>query len=514
MRDRPTKPLRIALVNLRSRSDDWPHIAMVPLGLMYVSAAVKRAHGAAVDVRVFDMTLVPEERDPREALAAFLDAERPDVVGLRGFTSHAAEYPAAARLAKRARPDCLVVAGGPHAATRSPGLFAAADIDLVVPGEGEEAFSEIAARLLAGADARDVPGVAYTGADGPVYVPPRPFATDLDAIAHPDYDAIDLDAYQDRVTMTGLPAERRFTSLFTSRGCHYRCTYCHENFGKAVRYRSVDGVLREIEELVERRGVREFHVVDDIFNADLRRAVEIFARIERRGWDLRLAFPNGLRGDLMNEEFVAAAKAAGAYHWGIAVESASPRVQKLVKKFNRLDRVADAIALSARYGVFTATFNMLGFPEETAEEMRATVDFNLRSAAHMAHFFIVTPFEGTRLRDQVRELGFATTPFESGVGTQSYQQFRDCDEGWFARVPRSETAEIVRDAYARFYDDGERIGRILATTVDGHAPHRLARYLETAVGWGGTSLDGLRDRAAARLLGDFFAAHLGREART
>jgi len=493
-------PLRIAFVNLRARTKDWHHVIMVPMGIMALSAALKKAFGKRVEVRLFDTTTFPEQQDPDEELRAWLEDFRPHLLGIRGFSSQADEFPIVARIAKEVDRGCLVIAGGPHASTNSPGLYEIADVDYVVPHEGEETLVEVVANLLEQKAIGAISGLARRGPSGPLSNPARPQIQDLDALPFPDYDLIDLDAYQDRVTMTAFLPRERFTSLFTSRGCYYRCSYCHTNFGKKMRYRSPENVLDEMERLIEERGVREFQIIDDIFNADRERALAIFDGIVKRNWRISLAFPNGLRADRMDEEFIQAAKEAGTYYWALAVETASPRLQKQIYKFNKLDKVFDAIALSDRHGVFTCTFNMLGFPTETEMEMHATLDYNLRSAAHVTHFFVVTPYEGTTMNKELERWGIRAGELDDEL--LGFQNFSGSDEhGSLSPVPRSRIQELIVEGVQRFFFDARRLARMIALC---HNPVHLALHLETRRWSAGYDWSTIPDRDAARLLARLF----------
>jgi len=493
-------PLRIAFLNLRARTKDWHHVILVPLGVMYLSSALKKAFGERVEVKLFDTTLFPEKQAPDEAIRSFLEEFRPEVVGIRGFSSQADEFPIVAALAKEVNPECLVIAGGPHASTNSPSLYAVPGIDLVSPYEGEETLVELVRHVLDGTPHADVAGIGWWNGQAPVHNPPRPQIQDLDALPFPDYSILDLDAYQGRISMTDFLSRGKYTSIFTSRGCYYICSYCHTNFGKKVRYRSVSNVIDEVELLMQTQGVQEFHVIDDIFNADKERAIAIFNEVVRRNLKVWFAFPNGLRADRMDEEFVHAAKEAGTYHWALAVETATPRLQKLVRKYNKLDKVFETIALSDRYGVFTCTFNMLGFPTETEEEMRATIDFNLRSAAHMTHFFVVTPYEGTTLHEELETFGIA--PGELSAEMLGYQNFSGTDDhASLSRVPRSHIQTLIQEAVRRFYFDPKRMRRMMELN---HNHAHLALHLETRRWSAGYDWNTIPDRAAARLLASLF----------
>jgi anaerobic magnesium-protoporphyrin IX monomethyl ester cyclase len=507
----PSEPLRLAFVNLRARSLDWHHLRMVPLGIMVLTAVLRRVFGARVDMRLFDCTICPDNTDPDAAIESFLREFRPSLLGIRGFSSQADEFPIVARIAKQVDREMFVLAGGPHASTDSPSLYAVTEIDAVVPHEGEEVLVEIVAAMLENRPVADIAGLFRRGPDGRPIGSARAAIRDLDALPFPDYEIIDLDRYQGHLSMTDFLPRARFTSIFTSRGCFFRCTYCHTNFGKTVRYRSPENVLAEMEYLYG-LGVREFHVIDDIFNADRKRALAIFDGIVRRGWRIHLAFPNGLRADLMDDEFLAAARAAGTYFLAIAVETATPRLQRQVKKFNKLDKVHEMIARSDHHGIFTCTFNMLGFPTETEAEMRATIDFTLASAAHLTHFFVVTPWEGTALHADLPRFGVRTEDLaRDQLGYQNYAHAL----GSLATVPKPRIAELVVEAVQKFYFDARRLERMIEL-----APGvvQLALQLETrrwSAGYGWHNLPDARVRdllaglfAKAKLLDPARCAHL------
>jgi radical SAM superfamily enzyme YgiQ (UPF0313 family) len=212
------------------------------------------------------------------------------------------------------------------------------------------------------------------------------------------------------------------------------------------------------------------------------------------------AFPNGLRADRMDEEFIEAAKEAGVYYWALAVETATPRLQKQVYKFNKLDKVFDAIQMSDKYGIFTCTFNMLGFPTETEEEMQATIDFNLKSAAHVTHFFVVTPYEGTTMHEELERWGIKKGELDDEL--LGYQNFSGSDEhGSLSPVPRSRIQTFIIDAVQKFFFDARRLRRMIELS---HNHVHLALHLETRRWSAGYDWDSIPDKEAARLLGRLY----------
>ena len=105
--------------------------------------------------------------------------------------------------------------------------------------------------------------------------------TDLNTIPFPAYDLVPIEAYfRHNVPFSPYPRGKRVMQMYTSRGCPIGCTFCAStNFAKAFRARSVDNVIREIEELRDRYGIDEIQFADDNLTFDRSRAMELFERM-------------------------------------------------------------------------------------------------------------------------------------------------------------------------------------------------------------------------------------------
>lgn len=402
------------------------------------------------DVRALDTYLVEGDT---EALTDALAEFPADVVGLSALTAESRSLFRLATAARRAAPSAVILAGGAHASAEPEATAAHADVDAAVVGEGERTLAEILTRIAAGLEWRGVAGIAFRDADGQVQrTAPRPYIEDLDELPMPAFDLTDLDAYSRRRGMS-LAGQRRYMPLTTSRGCPYRCTYCHDIQGKRFRAHSPEYVLAMIDELRERYGVFDFDITDDIFNFDPQRLMAICDGLIARG-DVHYTCPNGVRGDRLTVEQVDRMARAGAQYVAIAVETATPRLQKQIRKHLRFDKALPVIQAFTERNVFTSGFFMVGFPTESEEELRATVDFAVGSKLHAAYFFVVTPFGGTEMHEHVVEtLSEAATQL-----TGSGMFFRPVEN--LSQVPDGKFYAIRRNAYLRFYLDPRRIFRI------------------------------------------------------
>jgi radical SAM superfamily enzyme YgiQ (UPF0313 family) len=119
---------------------------------------------------------------------------------------------------------------------------------------------------------------------------------------------------------------------------------------------------------------------------------------------LVFSFPNGLRGDRIDEEMVDAMWEVGVRYIAYAVETGSQRIQRLIRKHLDLDKINVAISLSTAKGIHTRGFFMIGFPTETEEEAIKTIDFAKASDLVQAMFFMVVYFPGTPLYRLAQEM--------------------------------------------------------------------------------------------------------------
>jgi anaerobic magnesium-protoporphyrin IX monomethyl ester cyclase len=393
-----------------SLEEVWPSVEH-SLGLMYLSAAVKQQLGALVDVRVRTLISKPKLSAQESAtVLRHLEEWQPDVVGIRSLSIGKDSLYAAVRTVREWCHDCFVLVGGPHATDQPEDVLRNADVDCVVIGEGEHTFCELMERRLRRTTIEDVDGIALRRNGKIVTTTPRTLIADLDALPLPDYSVIDLDQFNNRYQTFTAKIYQRHGNLLTTRGCPYRCMYCHNVLGKRFRARSPESVVSEIRYLHDTFGLTDFQIIDDIFNLDLARAKEICDGIVASGMRLTLSFPNGVRGDRMDEELLDKMAAAGTKFMSYAIETGSPRLQKLIHKNLNLAKADAAISYSASLGIVTRGFFMLGFPTESEAEVLQTIEFARQSALCGATFFTVVYFPGTELYRLARSLGY----FENG----------------------------------------------------------------------------------------------------
>ena len=433
-----------------TRPDSDIPAAPTPLGALSLAAYARKFRKD--EIKIFDgrSMMLPPEKIAEEAKSF-----KADIVGISSFSMEEPLSLGLAKAVKEKLPDCQVWMGGPFPTSNPEGALRETAVDVAFIGEGEKSFLEALNSYESTGKVQPGKGLALRE-NGHIIKDEPGFVEDLDELPDLAWDLIDLEYYfhkpGKRSMMNRLPKSRRGVSIFTTRGCPYGCTYCHNVFGKITRYRSPEKVVAELKHLYEECGVRELEFLDDIFNIDVKRAKHIFDLIYEAGLKFNITFPNGLRAELFDEELVDKFKRGGVYWVTFAIESGSPRIQKEIRKNLNLEKARKNIELVSSRGISVNGFFMMGFLGETEEDIMRTINFAVSTRLIVASFFILTPFPNTKIYDQAIEAGFNMTG--------SYYDYHNVSVN-LSKVPDGRLWQLKRLAYRRFYFSFRRIFYIL-----------------------------------------------------
>lgn len=421
-----------------------------PLGIMYIASYLRE--NGNYSIKLFDARLYKE---PISQFYKFIFTYKPDLIGISALTVEANYLHTISYIAKSVNPNIKVVIGGPYITSSS---FAINDknIDVGVIGEGEITFKELVKAYEHGTSLHNIRGIVFRLNNEIITTPLRNQIENLDELPYPAWDLIELEAYFKRRGMSTVGI-RRYMAIFTSRGCPFHCIYCHNIMGKRFRKRSTENVIKEMSTLIEKYNINDFEIIDDISNLDRERFKTLMKAIIGKGWKVTLSFPNGVRTDMLDEEVIYLMKQAGTSELSVAIETASQRLQKMVRKNLNLDKIKLMIDLAVKNKIFVRGFFMLGFPTETEEELKSTIDLACRSKLHEAIFFKVNPFGGTELYDQALKLGKIASKSEADSFNYHTTTFN------LSEIPNKRFNRLYMWAYIRFYFNIKRVIRILQT---------------------------------------------------
>lgn len=456
------RPLKIFLASLGFRKSVLG--TTPPLGLMYIAAYIRQKFD--VDIRIINQKLNNISDDEIVKQAKEFEA---DVVGLSMLTTNAYSLPYITGNLRCALPNALVVLGGPHVSAFGEKSLEETFADVAVPYEGELTFEALINAYFGGGDIAEVPGIFRRTKEGIVTNPGFiPLVKDIDTLPFPAYDLIDLKAYWKVNAMTAL-MHIKYAPLFSSRGCPFKCIYCHRIFGDKFRVHSAQRIFEEMKFCMKKYGVDSFEIYDDIFNHDRKRMLEVCGLIEKLEKKVKLFFPNGLRMDELNDSSIDALADAGMRYCSCPFESGSPRIQKFMEKHLNIQKYLENVEYIASKKIFTQGFVMMGFPTETEEDLQQTIDITCQSRLHVSTVFILTPFPNTKVYDIVMK----NHPEKLKNIRYDNKEYLNMKHN-FSDVPDEGLFYYQRNANRNFYLNPNRIYRILR---DFPQVHRLPSYI-------------------------------------
>jgi magnesium-protoporphyrin IX monomethyl ester (oxidative) cyclase len=405
--------------------------ALFPLGLGYIGSVLERdgyevsvvdcpseGYDTILDIGKDRLVYGLSETEIRHRIEAY----RPDAIGISClFSTLEKRMLNIARIAKEVDPDIVVLCGGPHVSAFYQRLAQDPAVDYCVIGEGEEIALALLRALNTGQSLEHVGGLCYRG-NGQVVLQPRgAYIENMDDIPFPARHLVEQDVYFKIGKTQGLrldgDSHLRLTQMTTSRGCPFQCTYCGKGvtWGKGYRTRSAKNVLDEMEFLIEKYDIERFAFQDDNFTADMDRAAEICNGIVERKFNITWEAHNGLGVNFLSPPLLEKMKASGCVSFTIAVESATDATLRRVRKPNYIKLAPPIVQKAKELGIEVRGFFMIGFPGETLEEVRRTVDYARRLHLAVSAFALVTPLPGTTLYRQCVDAGMideTTVDFE------------------------------------------------------------------------------------------------------
>jgi len=396
-------------------------LACPPLGLAYLASTL-RSQGIHVTV-VDALGEAPDDVRPLEhnpnLLRYGLEDEQilariprdTTIVGVSCMFSE--EWPVARttiRAIGRALPEAFIVCGGEHvSATAGLVLRECPEVNACALGEGEETLLELARALDSGRPLSDVPGLVLRSDTRLLHTSRRARIRALDAIPPPAWDLLPMEQYLVRGLGYGVRRGRSMPIVAT-RGCPFQCTFCSSPQMWTTRWnaRDPEAVLNEMADSIERWRVQNFDFYD--LTAIVRKdwIVEFSRRLAEKRWNITWQIPAGTRSEALDGEVLQLLFASGCRNIAYAPESGSPAVLRRIKKRVKLERMKASMRQAVAAGLKVKCNLVMGFPDETHEEMAQTIELCRELATLGIHDVNVTPFcpyPGSELFEQLLASG-------------------------------------------------------------------------------------------------------------
>ncbi len=368
---------------------------MPPLGLTYIAAYLRRE---GIEVDILDANALTLDMD---SILERVSKYNPVIVGITATT---AAYPGAAvtaRAIKSKNSSIVTVIGGSHMLGMAEETMADSCWDFGVIYEGEQTMLELVKGIESKSGIEDICGLIYNREGKIVKNAPRIPIQDLDTLPLPARDLLpSMKLYKQKaVAYKRLP----MTHMFTSRGCPYGCIFCQNVFKRKTRFHSPDYVINEVEELVNKYGIREICINDDTFVLDKERVYDICGKIRKKF--PKLIWSCNIRVDLVDKPLLQEMKASGCWLVMPGVESGDQGILKFIKKGTTLEQIQQVCQDAHEIGLMIKTSFILGHPTETAETVEKTIEFARKLPVHYHQFNLLSPLPGTKLWEIADDYG-------------------------------------------------------------------------------------------------------------
>lgn len=302
-------------------------------------------------------------------------------------------------------PSAFIILVGTHvSALPTLTLEGSKSVDAIAIMEYEYTVRDLAEALERGKDLSTVEGVVYRSGDNIVTNPPREFIADLDELP-----------FVSEVYKNFLNIERYFNpnalypmvTLISSRGCPFRCIFCvypQTLMGRRSRYRTAANVAAEMKYVVENfPNAKAIFFEDDTITSNKQFCVELCNEILKQ--EIKISWTANSRAD-MDLETLKLMKHAGCRMLCIGFESGNQDILDTMKKSMKIGRMRQFAEDAKKVGILIHGCFMVGFPGETAQTMRQTLDLAKDLNPDTAQFYPIMVYPGTDAYEWYERNGF------------------------------------------------------------------------------------------------------------
>lgn len=337
------------------------------LGVGYMTSFLKKHFSGPLDISFYSAFYDSDS----EILKNTQDA---DIIAFSCTSPQFRHGISLARRIKSARNT--IVFGGVHASALPDDVLKEPCIDLVVKGEGERSMLSIV-NDLARAKLQTKRVVTSD------------YIENIDTIPFPDRMTIKnerniLQAYKDN--------NKRITSVLSSRGCPFRCSYCCSPvvWQRKTRFRSPENILDEVEELVNTLKIDFLKFADDTFTVNKKRVLEFCCMKDERG--MTLPFGANAHINTIDEELLKALSESNCQELWYGVESGSPMILNDMHKNTNIEDIRNVFRLTHDYGMKTRAYFLIGMPNETIEDIHLTEQLCDEIQPDIVGFTLLAPY--------------------------------------------------------------------------------------------------------------------------
>ena len=283
---------------------------------------------------------------------------------------------------------CTVVWAEVVAAAFSEQIVGGGYADFVLTGETETKLEKLVYEIENNKEFSSVSGITYKAGDK-IITTPNVNDTNLEDIPEIDWDLIDV-----RKCFRKFPHCKNMLYMYTSRGCPFKCTFCYNTmfYNSCHRKRPIRHVLNEIKYLEEKYGLDGANFSDEFLLLTDEEIEEITTfRSEN---NLKFFWGAETRADAYKDiEKLRRMYDSGCRWLMLGLETGSEETRKKIQKPMNKDIIRNFVDMCTEVGITTFGSFIIGFPDETPEQLKETAEFalSLNVDAFLLNYYVVIP---------------------------------------------------------------------------------------------------------------------------
>lgn len=339
-----------------------PPATYPPLGLCYLAAVLRQNN---ISVKILDNPVLGLTVDQ---ITTNIKQLNPTIVGITVMSSLLPETYKIIKSIQKEMPQVTIVVGGPYI-TVDPEIIVDMDIRYGFRGDAELAFPSFCKAILSNIPpGLNIPGILIQE-NGTVSKSEPAIYPNLNDLPTPAYDLLDLKKYR------SSEMNYRTASMIISRGgCPYECSFCGNLMKERYRRIDTETVVDQIEYLIKEFGIQLIEFVDETFTLNRNRTKDLCREIIRRG--VRIRWICLTRVDNLDDELLHLMKESGCYKIRFGVESGNEKIRFKAQKKITNSEFEITLERCHSIGIKTLCFYIFGFPGETEEQMKETLEYS------------------------------------------------------------------------------------------------------------------------------------------
>jgi len=403
------------------------------------------------------------------------------VQGVNPSASSTPKMPAAREILKAIDGRFKTILIGLHPSALPERTLSEEVADFVCQGEGFYTILELLKRLKSGQGGWEIPGLYVKGykENG------RAALLSASYLPMVAWDLIDVAKYRTHNwhCLDGLDKRSPYAVVYTNLGCPYRCQYCnihalYKGSKPSVRLRAPERVVDEIDLLVEKYGVRNLKIMDELFTLNEQRVSNICQPLIERGYGLNIWAYASI--DNVTKKMLHKMKQAGINWLCYGIEAADPGVRLGMGKGFGQERISSVVEMTREAGINIIANFIFGLPGDSKESMRESLNMMENYNFEYVNLYCAMAYPGSSLYDSVLKGGQELPQSWAGYAQLGYETHPLANE----QMTSAEVLAFRDKAFNEYFSRTEylsmirgKFGQKAVEHIKGMLKHKIKRRL-------------------------------------